>query len=510
MEFLMAIDCGSTVIKAVIFSSDGKEIAIGSAKPATLYPKPGWTERNVQNLWKNVCHAIKAAMESSGIKPEAILCLGVTGHGNGLYCFDEHMHPSRNGILSLDSRTSETLAILQHEETWSKVHPITANQIWAASPPVLLRWIKDHEPEVFKKTSHICMVKDYIKYRLTGDLSTDHTDFTGGGLADTSNICYRQEVFEAYGIPEVYEMLPPMLDPWAVAGKITQEGANATGLSAGTPVATGGMDSDLTALGCGCLHQGQMCVIVGTWSVNGIILEKPVIHPEVVITSSYCVPNRWYICDASPSSATNLDWFVDQFCHWEKKEAQKRGVSPFDIVNEEIADMKPNSCDILFHPFIYGSNVQPSARAGFYGLGGWHQRADLLRAVFEGICFSHLNHVQKLRSAVSDTEAFIAGGGKRNEIWTQMFADILNVPIQVPEGDELGALGCAITAAVAIGMYTNHRQAVEEMCSTIRRHDPNTEAHRIYMKKYQRYNEISDAMRGPWVRMYQTTQQIKG
>lgn len=163
-----------------------------------------------------------------------------------------------------------------------------------------------------------------------------------------------------------------------------------------------------------------------------------------------------------------------------------------------------------FHPFIYGSNVQPSARAGFYGLGGWHRRADLLRAVFEGICFSHLNHVQKLRSAVSDKEAFIAGGGKRSRIWTQMFADILNVPIQVTEGDELEALGCAITAAVAIGIYHNHRQAVEKMCSTTRQHEPNPKAHEIYMKKYDHYNKIRDVMRGPWERMYLTTQEIKG
>ena len=299
MQYLMAIDCGSTVVKAVIFSLDGKEIAIGSAKPDTLYPKPGWTERNVQNLWQNVTRAIRSALENSGLKPQAIAGLAVTGHGNGLYCFDAHMNPSRNGILSLDSRTSETLAVLQQEETWRKVHPITGNQIWAAATPVLLRWVKDHEPEVFRQTSHICMVKDYVKYRLTGELSTDHTDFTGAGLADTAKISYAKEIFEAFGVAEVYDMLPPMLDPWTVAGKITREAGRATGLAEGTPVAAGGMDIDLTPLGCGCLDQGQMCIIVGTWSINGIILEKPMIHPEMFISSSYCVPNRWYICDAS-------------------------------------------------------------------------------------------------------------------------------------------------------------------------------------------------------------------
>ena len=114
----------------------------------------------------------------------------------------------------------------------------------------------------------------------------------------------------------------------AKSGKITKEGSRTTGLVEGTPVAAGGMDIDLTALGCGCLDQGQMCIIVGTWSINGIIVEKPVIHPEVIITSSYCVPNRWYICDASPSSATNLDWFVDQFCHRKKRRRKKEVYHP--------------------------------------------------------------------------------------------------------------------------------------------------------------------------------------
>ncbi|HKI81846.1 MAG TPA: FGGY-family carbohydrate kinase, partial [Pseudodesulfovibrio sp.] len=380
-----------------------------------------------------------------------------------------------------------TLAALEREGTFLKAHPITGNRLWPASAPVLLRWIKDHEPDVYRKTRHVLMVKDYIKYCLTGELSTDHTDFTGAALADLSRLRYENTVYDAYGIPEVRDMLPPMHDSWLVGGNVTPEAARETGLAKGTPVAVGGMDISMTVLGCGILNEGQMSIIVGTWSINGIVTERPVIHGGVHNSFSYAMPDRWYICDASPSSAANLDWFVDLFCYWERMEGERRGVSAFEVINEEIAGMNPQSCDILFHPFIYGSNVQASARAGFYGLGGWHKRADLLRAVFEGVCFSHLNHVEKLRVAVQDREAFIAGGGKRSEIWTQMFSDILNTPIQVPKSHELGALGCAITAAVAVGLYTDHRSAVKEMCAVSRTHEPHAESHDIYMKKYERY-----------------------
>jgi len=510
MEYLMAVDCGSTVCKVVIFSESGKEIASGSAKPETLYPRPGWTERNVHHLWQQICIAIRNALADSGLAPQAIAGITVTGHGNGIYCFDRQMQPSRNGILSVDSRTSDTLATLAREGTRQKAHPITANQLWPASAPVLLRWIKDHEPEVYEQTRHICMVKDYIRYRLTGEFCTDHTDFTGGALADTSNIRYDKAVLEAYGIPEVHAMLPPMLDSWSIGGKVTPSGAREAGLAEGTPVAVGGMDICMTVLGCGCLNEGDMCIIAGTWSINGIITEKCVIHPEVHNSFTHSVPDRWYLCDASPSSAANLDWFVDQFCYWEKAEGEKRGLSPFEIVNEEIAGMDARSCDILFHPFIYGSNVQAKARAGFYGLGAWHKRSDLLRAVFEGVCFSHLHHVQKLRSAVSDKAAYIAGGGKRSEIWTQIFADVLNTPIRVPQSDELGALGCAMTAAVAVGIYPDHREAVARMCSMIRNHEPDSEAHEIYMKKYEGYKKLLDVMKMPWDHMHQTALKIKG
>lgn len=506
---MLAVDSGITISKALIFSLDGREVGVGSSKPPMLYPKTGWTERNPEDLWHHASLAIREAITRSSIEPEEIACVAVTGHGNGVYCLDDRFHPTRNGILSIDTRASETLAQLHEEGTLEKAHPLTGNQVWAGSPPVLLRWIKDNEPEVYEQTAHICMVKDYIRYRLTEEFNTDHTDFTGGALADTAKAAYAREILEAYGIPEVWRMLPPILDSWAIGGRVTKEGLLATGLVEGTPVAVGGMDLDMTALGCGCLNAGQMSVIVGTWSINSLIMERPAIVPDILFSSTYCLPNRWLLMHGSATSATNLDWFVEHFCFWEKMEGEKRGVSPFEIANEEIRDMDPSSCDIVFHPFIYGNNVQPSARAGFYGLGGWHRREDLIRAVFEGVCFSHLNHVEKLRSVRRDQEAFIAGGGKRSEVWTQMFADILNTPINIPKADELGALGCAITAAVASGYYPDHRAAVQNMCSVLRKQEPNREANRIYMKKYELYKMLLVSMMPAWDRMYQTIQDIK-
>jgi L-xylulokinase len=504
MPYLLAIDCGLTVSKAVIISTEGKEVACGFSKPEVLYPQPGWVERDMEDLWNNVCLAVKGALASSGLKPEQIAGMSVTGHGNGIYCLDKSLTPARPGILSLDTRASDTLATLAKEGTFEKAHPKTGSQVWAASSVVLLRWLKDNEPDVFENIGYVCEVKDYIAYRITGELHTDHTDMSGAAFIDTANIKFSTDVLDAYGIPEAEAMLPEMFNPWNICGKVTHTGALETGLKEGTPVSTGGMDITMTALGSGCLDEGQLCIIVGTWSINGIITERPLINKHALITTTFCVPGRWYQVDASPSSASNLNWFMEQFCHYEKVEAEKRGISPFEIINEELAGMNPESCDIIFHPYLYGSNVQPTARAGFYGLGGWHKRTDLLRAIYEGVCFSHLSHVQNLRSIVTDKEAYIAGGGRRSEIWTQLFADILNIPIKVPGNDELGALGGAMNTAVALGIYNDHREAVRCMCSTIRNHEPDSNAHEIYMIKYTHYNDILEVMKTPWDRLYKT------
>jgi len=506
MEYVLSLDCGITMTKAVIFSSDGKEQGIGFSKPPVIYPKPGWVEKDPLELWKNAAQAIKGALGNSGIDPKKIACITATAHGSGIFCLDKNCEPTRNGIISTDRRAAQTVDKLIEEGVFEKTFPITGVQIWTGSAPVLMRWIKENEPDVYKKTRYICLAKDYLKYMLCGELTTDYTDATASALLDTWNYRHNPEIFEYFGVKEVEGMIPPVLDSWVIAGKVSKEGAEQTGLMEGTPVAEGGVDYCMTTLGAGCIEPQQLCFIVGTWSINSLIIDHRVTAPEVLMSQSYSAPKLWILMDGSPSSATNLDWFVEQFCHWEVLEGKKRDVSPFEVVNEEIKDMGPESCDIIFHPFLYGSNVQASARAGFYGLGGWHTRADLLRAVMEGVCFSHRTHISKLEAAEPIKEAFIGGGGKRSEIWTAMFSDILNVPVTVPKSNELGALGCAVTSAVAAGIYPDLHAAIEKMCTVERKQDPAPEAHEIYEKKYEIYKMLTESMTSPWDAMYDEAQ----
>ncbi len=167
---------------------------------------------------------------------------------------------------------------------------------------------------------------------------------------------------------------------------------------------------------------------------------------------------------ASATSATNLEWFVTNFCSEEKQEAQARGISVYEVCNEKVACLPPGSTDIIFHPYLFGSDVQATARAGFYGLGAWHTKTHVLRALYEGVVYGHMHHIAKLRAAGAQMEkARMTGGGSHSHVWTQMFSDALQLPIEVPEGAEVAARGVAMAAGIGAGVYRDYADAVAKV-----------------------------------------------
>jgi len=282
-------------------------------------------------------------------------------------------------------------------------------------------------------------------------------------------------------------------------GRVTAEAAKATGLAPGTPVVAGVFDVDASALGAGVTEPGQACIIAGSWSINEIVTEEPIVDPHLFMTTIYAVPDLWLTIEGSATSATNLEWFVKHFCGEEHAEAEKRGISVYEVCNELVASLPPGGTNIIFHPFLYGSNVQPTARAGFYGLAGWHTKAHVLRALYEGVVYCHLNHVQNLRNAGAELEvARLTGGGARSEVWTQIFADVLQLPMEVPEGQELGARGAALCAGIGAGVFEDYTDAVNQAVKVTRRQEPDPEASSAYQARYAEYRRLVEAMEQPW------------
>ena len=498
-QYLLGIDNGSTVSKAALFDLRGKEIAVASCKVETEYPHPGWTERDMEMLWLSTASAIREVLSSSGARPQDIAGIGNTGHGNGLYLLDKQGRSLRNGIQSMDSRAASVLTGWKAHNLHAQVFPFTIQSFWPAQPNALLAWIKHNEPHNYERIGAILMVKDYIKYRLTGEITGDFTDMSATSLLDVRNQCYSRELMALYGIPEIYDSLPPLKQSSEICGQVSLAAAEQTGLAAGTPVVGGLFDVDASAIGAGAINPNQACLVMGSWSINEVITQDPIVDPELFMTTIFAVPGLFLTIEGSATSATNLEWFVNQCCGDERAEARRRGVSVYEVCNEEVASLPPGSTNIIFHPFLYGSNVQSTARAGFYGVAGWHTRAHLLRSLYEGVVFGHLSHIEKLRKAGGQINtARLAGGGSRSSVWSQMFADTIQVPMEITDGNELGARGAALSAGIGAGIYRDYAEAVQEAVSVVRVHEPIAANTPLYLARYAEYQRLLKVMQVPW------------
>lgn len=498
-RYLLGIDNGSTVSKAALFDFHGREIAVAGCKADTEYPHPGWTERDMEMLWQSTASAIREVLAKSGIEPEEIAGIGNTGHGNGIYLLDKQGCPLRNGIQSMDSRAAGVVNSWNEQNLHAQVFPFTIQSFWPAQPNALLVWLKQNELHNYERIGAILMVKDYIKYRLTGEVTGDYTDMSACNIMDVRKGCYSPELMALYDLSEVYDALPPLKRSSEVIGQVTPAATQETGLAVGTPVVGGLFDVDASAIGAGAIHVNQACLVMGSWSINEVITKEPIVDSNLFMTTLFADPDLFMTIEGSATSATNLEWFVNQCCGDERAEAKRRGVSVYEICNEEVASLPPGSTNIIFHPFLYGSNVQPTARAGFYGVAGWHTRAHLLRALYEGVVFGHLSHIEKLRKAGAQiNSARLAGGGSRSAVWSQMFADTIQVPMEISDGNELGARGAALSAGIGAGIYSDYAEAVQEAVSVVRVHKPIPANTPLYLERYAEYERLINVMQIPW------------
>ncbi|MCB0178607.1 MAG: carbohydrate kinase [Anaerolineae bacterium] len=498
-QYLLGIDNGNTISKVAIFDLNGKEQHVASCSVETEYAKPGWTERSMAGFWQGVATAIRETLAKAAIDPAEIVGIGCSGHGNGLYLLDKAGQPLGNGIQSLDTRASSIVDGWHEVGLHRQVFSQTLQALWPAQPNALLAWLKTHEPARYESIGAVLLCKDYVNYRLTDQIRTDYSDISATSLFDVPRKEYSKELLYSFGIPEIYEALPRLAHSFEVIGQVTAAAAAATGLAVGTPVVGGMFDVDASAVGAGVYRPGQACLIAGTWSINEVVTAEPVIDPNLFMTTIFSAPETWLTIEASPTSATNLEWFVTQFCAEERLDAEKRGISVFEVCSEAVASIAPDNANIIFHPFLYGSNVQANARSGFYGVAGWHTRAHLLRALFEGVVFSHLNHIEKLRAAGANFDiARLTGGGSRSKVWAQMFADILGTPIEIPDGTETGARGAALSAGIGAGVYNSYDEAVDQAVSVVRTHEPISANIPLYLARYEAYKHLVEAMQPSW------------
>lgn len=489
--YLLGLDAGNTVIKAVLFDRDGRQLAWHGIDGSTHKPAPGMVERSVGELWDNARTAISGCVAKAGIDPRDIAAIGTAGHGNGLYLLDRNSAPLI-GIQSLDTRAAALAAELD-ATCGSAIHGISLQRPWPSQTPVLLAWVKRNRPDLYARAGTLLFAKDVLTFHLTGRRASDISDMSGAGLLRLPASTYDPALLSLYGLADAEPMLPSLHEPTAVVGAVTAAAAAATGLAEGTPVVAGYFDVVASALGSGAVGPGAASIVAGSWSINQVFSEAPVRDDRVFMVAA-CGEDQFLNMENSATSAANLEWYVRALV-----ERGGHHEDPFGFVNDAVGATTPASDDPLYHPFIYGSRLGAHQRGGFFGLAGWHGEGHMLRALFEGVMFEHRRHVGVLAAAgVTFRHATLSGGGSRSPQWPQIFADGLDVPVTVAECGETGALGAAIAAAVGAGLYPDVPTAVRAMTRSAFTVSPDPSMRAHYLRRYSIWTRLSQAVDPLW------------
>lgn len=495
-QYAMGLDNGGTVTKAALFDLEGHEICVASRKTPVFSPQPGYSERDMEELWQANCDCIREVLERSGVEARDIIGLAVCGHGKGLYLWGKDGKPAYQGIGSTDNRAWREVEQWYQDGTFLRVYPQTCQQMMACQQAALLRWMKRHKPQVYQNIQYIFSVKDYVRFRLTGQAFCEATDISGSGLMDVKNGCFNRELLETLGIGEVFDALAPLKGSSDLCGGITEEVARRTGLLPGTPVAGGMFDVDACAIASAVTKPGQICTITGTWSINEFISDRPITGTEIAMNSLYAIPGYYLLEESSATSAGNLEWAIANCIDTKGL----TGGALYDHLARLAGSVEPEDSEVYYLPFLYGSNAHPLAKASFVGMTSYHTEAHMVRAVYEGVAYSHRTHIDKLLSVAQKPERIrMAGGAVNSPFWVQMFADVLGCAMETVDGvKELGALGCAMAACVAAGVYADYEQAAEKMVRINPPVYPDPRRHEIYEKKYQKYRAVVQALDAVW------------
>ncbi|MGA4506954.1 FGGY-family carbohydrate kinase [Propionibacteriaceae bacterium G1746] len=494
-ELVLGVDIGLTGMKVVAFNLRGEPVHEARETSPQEIPHPHWVERDGREYWALFSRMMRAVTTKIDNAGDTAISLALSAHGDGGWLVDEEGDAVRPGILSLDSRAIDEAAAL-NASSFDDLLRETGQGVGPASPGVILRWLKDNEPENYAKARWFIYAKDFLRIKLTDSVGTDLTE-ASTAFTDVNTQEYTDEAFRLYGVEEYKDRVPPINDATEVIGTVTKLAHIATGLPEGLPVVAGLHDVDAGAIGAGAVRPGQLAVMAGTWSINEVISDKPKLGKEW-FCRAFVEKGTWMNMSISPASSANLEWFATTLCQADLDGRTRAGMDPYGFIDEEIAQTSDDDDIVTFLPFLYGNPMNIDGQATFAGLRAWHKRGHLLRAVYEGIAFNHRIHCDPLIEAFGVTDIFVVGGVTRSSIWPQMFADAMGKPIRIPVKAEGGALGTAMVAAVGAGKFANLAEAYEAMGSETQVIEPTPEGTARMQHRFERFMEQIEAQKSWW------------
>lgn len=495
-ELLLGLDIGTTGAKGLLISVDGRVIEKCFVEYPFYTPRPGWSEQLPEDWWNAAVKVLQELAKKGAGKIEAI---GLTGQMHGAVYLNTKKELIRPAILWNDARTGKECQQIERLVGKEMLSKIAGNPALTGFQAPKILWVRNHEPENYKKIRFILLPKDYVRLKLTNEFATDASDAAGTLLLDLKKRNWSEEILSALQIPRRW--LPKVYEGPDVTGHITPEVEKLTGVPAGTPVVAGGGDNAASAIGAGVIEEGTGLLSLGTSGVIFVHCEEPRPAPEGAIHCfCHAVPGKYHLMGVVLSAGGSLRWFRDVLAVEEKVGAKIKGVDPYELLTKEAAKAPPGAEGLFFLPYLCGErtpHMDPNARGAWIGLSLAHRKEHLVRAVIEGVAFALKDSVVRIQTLGGSPEELRAvGGGIRSLLWQKILASVLGIPLRKLVVEEGAAYGAAILAGVGAGLFRNVYEAVAEAVKLLNEEvEPDPTLSSIYADLYATYIRLYPALK---------------
>lgn len=471
---------------------DGRVVASAVREYPTYYPQNGWVEQRPEELYAAFVDALHEVL-SKGVKPDSISAMAISAASQTAVDLDGADVPVRPSIYWTDSRGAGYAEQLKAEDA-ERIYDICCNMPTSARTVTHLRWIRDHEPENFARIKKVMFVKDYIRYRLTGDFVTDNIDAMGSLLYNVRDGVWDKKLCVWAGVTE--DMLPVVLKPTDRVGKLSAKACAETGLDSNTTVIVGSTDTVMEVYANGAIRPGQMTVKLATAGRICPITRSELPNP-LLMNYKHVVPGLWYPGTGTKSCAASYRWYRDTLCGGEKLLGERDGMSPYALMDKAAEGFYACREGLFFHPYLQGELTpyfDPSLRGSFTGVASCHTKGHFNRAVLEGVAFSLKDCYEVLKKEqVRSDQAILIGGGAQSRLWSQIVCDCLNIEMVKTRFAD-SSLGSAMLAGVAVGAFSSFEDSVDKCVKIERTLTPDAASVEIYEEGFEKYRAIHDAL----------------
>lgn len=512
MGYIISFDIGTSGTKALLVDETGGITGSAFKEYGVSYPNIGWAEQNPLDWWDAVCETSQSLRERFINEFKDIKAIGLSGQMHGSVFLDAKNKVIRPALLWCDARTTAEVEQMRSLLNHNIITDILSNPILAGLTAPKILWLRDAEPQNYKRFKTLLLPKDYIRFLITGEIGTDQSDASGTLLFDIKKRQWACEVVEALGLD--VKILPQVKNSIDIAGKVTKSAADGLGIGVNTPVIYGGGDAVMATVGTGIVESGHALSVLGTGGNVTIFSDKPIVDPNVRL-NVFCnvIPDKWIQLGVQQYAGNSLRWLRDNLVLFEQIRSEEKDKDAYDVFSLQAAEIQPGSEGLIFLPYFMGErtpHLDPYARGVFLGLSGNHDRRHVVRAVMEGVIFSFRDTIDIVREmSISVNVVRATGGGAKSPFWVQMQADIFGCPVETLKVVEGSGYGAALLAGVSVGVFSSISEVVKNNVKVDKVYTPDRGNAEIYDEIFREYRLLYPALKKNYLSMYKTMEKIR-